>query len=177
MVNSELSELEPSTTMTTMISQPLYKRPSLLASLAAIAAIGVALSVHATYSGTSSDDDVKDSCKDFSVNSSGLMSASCNTWGSHGDVFDVRTRDIDLDDKVGYDDGALHYNQKDFSGDCEDLSVNLANDKLTLKAVCSDTTISIRIDDMMWNAGGEYPTSNTPAGGVGLYWRSSRWSD
>ncbi len=156
-----------------MTSKRICKQHGPLASLVATVAVGVALSVHAAYSATSSDDDVKDSCKDFSVNTYGVMSATCNVWSSHGTVFRQDTHKIDLDHKVGFDGSALQYNQNNFTGQCDDLSVSFGSDRLTLKATCDEKSVSIRIDDMMYNLGGEYAGQGT----VGLYWRSARWSD
>ena len=159
-------------TMIAQISRRVRSRHGLLASLAAVAAVCVALSAHAAYESGSSDQDIKDSCKDFSVNTNGVLSANRNVWSSHGTVFDTRARTIDLDDKVGFDGSALQYNQTGFSDKCEDETVGLASDKLKLKATCSSKIVKIRIDDMMYNSGlstmGETP---------GLYWRPARWSD
>lgn len=139
--------------------------------LAALAAIALALSVHAAYSSDTADDDIVDSCKDFSVSGDGVLSATCNIWDNQGNVYDTRDYTIDLDDKIGFDGSALQYNGKDFSGNCDSETVSLANDQLTLKANCPEgaggNTVSIRIDDLIWNEGRGWGfAGRTP----GLHW-------
>lgn len=144
-------------------------RNGVLGSLAGIAALCVALSAPETawaYSAESNDQDVLESCKDFNVDGSGVLSANCNEWSSHGDVYGVRARTIDLDEKIGYD-GALKYNQSDFSAECENESVTSSSGKLTLKATCSGKDVGIRVDDRIYNQGSSAAGAGTP----GLYWR------
>lgn len=159
-----------------MISRSVRNHSRLLASLAGAVAVVVALSIHAVYGSGTADDDIKDSCKDFSVSADGVLSATCNVWTNKAVVFGTRNHTIDLDEKVGFDGSALQYDQKDFSGKCDSETVSFGSDQLTLKANCPSgaggTTVSIRIDDMIWNEGREF-------GGytIGLHWRTRRWSD
>ncbi len=156
-----------------MKPQPSRARHRLLASLAAATAVGAALSVHAVYSSTSSSQDIMKSCKDFSVSGSGVLTATCNVWSSQGTVHRQDQHTIDLDDKVGFDGSALKYNQTGYSGKCDDEAIVVDNVQILLTARCpSDAqTIHIRIDDMIYNHGGE-----VGAGDVGLYWRAARGS-
>ena len=158
--------------MVAQTSRRVHSRHGLLPSLAAVAALCLALSAHAAYDSKSTDNDVKDSCKDFSVDTAGVLSANCNLWDSGGTVFDTRARTIDLDEKIGFDGNALKYDSSDYSGKCDSESLTFASDKLTLYATCSEKSVSIRIDDMIWNEGRNFG-GHTP----NLYWRSARWSD
>ena len=79
-----------------------------------------------------------------------------------------RNYTIDLDDKFGFDAGALKYDKSDFSSKCDDESVTLASSKLTLYATRSEKSVSIRVDDRIYNNGAEI-AGNT----VGLFWRDS----
>ena len=154
-----------------MIAQRIRRRYGLLASLTAIVAVGVALSVHAAYTSSSSDGDIKDSCKDFSVTGAGVLSANCNVWDANGNVVSDATRahTIDLDDRVDFDGTKLQCNESgSFSGSCEDETVGLFSDKLELKATCSSKIVKMRIDDLMYNNGAEI-LGSTP----GLYWSGS----
>ena len=139
-----------------------------LASLAGIVAVCAALSVPApawaAYDSKSTDGDVLSSCKDFSINSSGVLSANCNEW-DNDKVQSVKARVIDLDEKIGLKDGKLEYNQSNVSGDCSDLSVSVSSSKLTLSAVCGEKTVGIRLDDRITNEG-----YGGPDGDPGLYW-------
>ncbi len=151
-----------------------------LSVLIALVGFAVALSVHAVYSSKTADDDVKDSCKDFSIDGAGVLSATCNVWDSHEIVYDTGNYTIDLDAKVGYDGRELQYNLKGFSNICKDETVGLADDKLILKADCplggsKTKTVSIRIDDMIWNEGRGFPGGAHVS--LGLHWRQARWSD
>ena len=169
--------------MVSYISRGLHRSQGVLASLVGITAVCVALSARADYDATSSDIDVKDSCKDFSVDGDGVLTAPCNDWGSNHIVDGTSERDIDLDDKIGFDGSELKFNLADFSDKCVSETVSFGSDKLTLKAECSETaeatgggkTVSIRIDWLLFND----PTGLLAGSilGAGLNWRQSPWSD
>ena len=142
-----------------------------LASLAAIVAVCATLSVPvsawAAYDAKSIDGDILKSCNGFTVNSSGVLSATCNEWSEQeGEVEGTSYRTIDLDEKIGVKDGKLEYNQSNVSSDCSGMNVTLSSDKLTLKATCSHKTVGIRLDDRIKNDGGR---KENP----GLYWTDS----
>lgn len=160
--------------MNSQISQCLHRSRVVLASLAGIAAVCLALSAQAAYDSSSRDLDVTKSCTDFKIGGLGDMSATCNVWGMQGEMRSTQTHAIDLDDKIGFDDGALNSDGSDFSDKCDNESVTLSSDQLILKATCSDAeeaaaaegkSVSIRIDDLLVNQGLE-------TGVVGLKWLS-----
>ena len=155
--------------MTSQLSQHICCRHSLLAALCAVAALSTALPAQAAYDSKSSEQDITKSCKDFSVGTDdGVLSATCNVWGSRGTVHDTRSHTIDLDDEIGFDGSALVSDSSNFSDNCDSDSVTLASSKLTLYATCSEKSVSIRVDDLIYNRGAEI-------GGhaVGLFWRDS----
>ena len=141
-----------------------------LASLAGIVAVCATLSVPvsawAAYDSESTDGDILRSCNGFHVNLSGVLSANCNEWTPDGYMLGTPVRTIDLDEKIGVKDGKLEYNQSNFSADCSGMSATVSGNELTLKAICSNKTVGIRLDDRITNDGGR---KENP----GLYWTDS----
>ena len=145
-----------------MTSQHL-SRHAVLASITAIICVAVALSVHAAYSDQSSDQDIRDSCKDFSVDADGVLSATCNTWKMDGTVTGTYSDTIDLDDKIGWDGHHLQRNSSDYSDECYDESIVIYTTNIYLHVTCKnerpddtypiETTEQIRIDDLVSNRG------------------------
>ena len=139
-----------------------------LASLAGIAVVCATLSVPApawaAYDAKSTDGDVLKSCKDFSIDSSGVMSANCNEW-DNDKVQSVEARTIDLDEKVGADAGGLVYDSSNFSDKCSDLTIAVRFGKLNLQAVCGEVRTGIFLNDRITNVG--YGGTD---GDPGLYW-------
>ena len=140
---------------------------SVLASLAGILAVCAAVSVPGSawaYSADSTDTNIMKSCKGFTVSDSGVLSAeTCNMWAEDGTITGIAAHTIDLDEKIGYKDGALKYDESNFSSGCTDEDVTTSGGKLTLKATCSEKTVGIRVDDRIENVG---LRTGTP----GLYW-------
>ena len=145
-----------------------------LASLAGIVAVCATLSVPApawaAYDAKSTDGDILKSCNGFTVDSSGVLTATCNEWTKEGHIHGTPERTIDLDEKIGFKDGKLEYGQSNFSSDCSDENVTLGSDKLTLNATCSHKTVGIRLDDRITNDGGAKVNP-------GLYWTDTIYQD
>ena len=141
---------------------------SVLASLAGIvsvcAILSVPVSAWAAYDAKSTDGDVLSSCKDFSINSSGVMSANCNEWDNNK-VQSVEARTIDLDEKVGADAGGLVYDSSNFSDKCSDLTIAVRFGKLNLQAVCGEVRTGLFLSDRITNEGYGGTDANP-----GLYW-------
>ena len=137
-------------------------------------AMGFTASAFASYSSSSTDGNVMNSCTDFSLNGSGVLSAVCNEWDAWG-VDDTEHHSIDLDKRIGNDNGKLNFasdrSQKNFSQSCDDEAVIVKNDQLILKARCLQSsssplsnqftlidpdllmTTSLRIDHLLSNDG------------------------
>ena len=139
-----------------------------LASFAGIAAVCATLSAPAPawagYDAKSTDGDIMESCKDFSISSSGVLSANCNEW-DNDKVQSVEARTIDLDEKIGVKDGALVYNGSNFSDECRDETANWNDSELAVAALCAGKIVGIRLDDRITNEG-----YGGAGGNPGLYW-------
>ena len=144
-----------------------------LASLAGIVAVCATLSVPvsawAAYDAKSTDGDVLKSCKDFSINSSGVLSANCNEWDNNNEVQSVEARTIDLDEKIGADSGGLVFNSSNFSDKCSDLTIAVRFSKLNLQATCENVRTGLFLNDRITNVG-----YDDPDGTPGLYWAEAR---
>ena len=125
-------------------------------------ALAFAGSAHAGYDGHSTSTDITRSCKNFSVNSSGVLSLTCNRWDTYG-VDGTRDYTIDLDDKVTNSNTSLAWASSgtgDFTSSCQNESVALnSSDNLMLSADCTDVhrlsywSSSLRIDQKLENKG------------------------
>ena len=163
--------------MTSQLSQHIHRRHGLLAALCAVAAVCAALSAYAAYDSMSSSSDIMDSCTSFTVDSAGVLTATCNVWDDIGQVKRTQQHTIDLDERVGFDGTALKTHKTGFSDKCKEEVTSLTSDnKLNVAADCSETGkegtyvhVSVRIDDLMYNRGYEGPGQT-----VGLYWSSTK---
>ena len=148
--------------------QQAARRTGVLASLAGIVSVCAILSVPgsawAAYSSDSVDSDVLKSCQDFSISSSGVLSANCNEWDNNK-VQSVEARTIDLDEKIGADAGGLVYDSSNFSDKCSDLTIAVRFGKLNLQAVCAEVRTGLFLNDRITNEG--YGGTD---GNPGLYW-------
>ena len=151
--------------MIAQIARRVRSRHALLASLAAVAAVCMTPSAQAAYDSGSSSNEVTNSCKDPSVDTNGVLSATCNTWKLDGTVTGTKSHTIDLDGKIGFEDGKLQSGKSDFSGQCDDESISATSDKWELKATCAEKSVGIRIDNLLYSRGLE-------TGTIGIYWKS-----
>ena len=126
-----------------------------------ILAMTAAESAFAGYSSRSIESNIMNSCKNFSINSSGLLTAICNEWDAWS-VSNTEKHSIDLDSNIGNTNGELNFaangSQSNFSRTCDTETVNVQNNQLILEASCdgpsgSQINSSIRIDHRLLNEG------------------------
>ena len=120
------------------------------------------------YAGNSDSSDIDVSCKEFSVASTGVLSATCN-YDDDGTI-STKSTTLDLDTLLGCDDsGNLSWSDTDFSDDSTGVGLELDSTgrDLWVVATCDDRDPPEKdgkaLDDGLDNCDGSLGKSGCPA--------------
>ena len=95
------------------------------------------------YSNSAMSADIHKNCKNFSISSTGVLSADCNTYleiaTQETRSYTTRKKSIDLDHYIGNDlpnQNSLRWDDTDFSNFCSGLSINVHANGVDLSGQC-----------------------------------------